>query len=401
MFDVEAAQERLPGAVQRVGGGDRRGGPQPQRLRVAVAGQAVDGQPDEGALDDGQLAGVVLPLPLAGQPLVHPAPGRRGGGAVAGRLGDGGHGRGRPGFLAVEPELGAVPGGAAARGRLLRGGRGVHDAVAAQPPEDLHGQVAQQPGQPGQVVAGVEDDQDVRVAAVPVPGGRQPGHHAAELARRDLGGVVGRAEADRVQRQGPRGAARPERRDERVWPARDELLVPLPARVAVAEQPLRAGLGVRAQPVAHVGRQPDPAVVPARQRQARQRRPQPPDPDLAAVQRIVQAAVPAPALRLQRQLRQHVHPLQPAGEGVARLEQCIAAQPQRAVQLTPEPRQPRHPAVRLVPVLTPGHNESHQPPSRCLQVLWSEPEDHPTAADTCHHATPDITSNSPQPRQHG
>jgi len=113
-FQVEAAQERLPGAVQRAGVRDGPGGPQPQRLRVAVAGQAVHLEPDHGALDGGQRAGVVLPLPLAGEPLVQSAPGRRGGGAVAGGLGDGGDVRGRPGLVAVEPELRAVPGRAAA-----------------------------------------------------------------------------------------------------------------------------------------------------------------------------------------------------------------------------------------------------------------------------------------------
>jgi hypothetical protein len=36
-----------------------------------------------------------------------------------------------------------------------------------------------------------------------------------------------------------------------------------------------------------------------------------------------------------------------------------------------------------------------------LQVLWKEPEDHQAVAVSCHHDTPDTTSNSGQPRQHG
>jgi hypothetical protein len=103
---------------------------------------------------------------------------------VPGRLGDGGRRRRRPGPRVAEPELGAVPGRAAARGRLGRRGRGVHDAVGAQPACHLDGQVAQQPGQPGQVVAGVEDGHDVRVALLPPPGGDEPGGHAAQLQRR-------------------------------------------------------------------------------------------------------------------------------------------------------------------------------------------------------------------------
>ena len=83
-----------------------------------------------------------------------------------------------------------------------------------------------------------------------------------------------------------------QRGDPGVGPAGDELGVPLAARVAVTEQPLRAGLRAGAQPVAHIAGQPDPPVVPGRQRQRRQRHPQPADHDVPAVQRAVQAAVP-------------------------------------------------------------------------------------------------------------
>ncbi len=241
----------------------------------------------------------------------------------------------------------------------------------------------------------------------PVPGVRQPGRHVAELGGGDLGGVVVRAEADRVQRQGPRGAARPQRRDEGVRPARDELLVSLPARVAVAEQPLRAGLGVRAQPVAHVARQPDPAVVPAGSGRRRQRPPQPADPDLAAVQRVVDAAVPAPALRLQRQLRQHVHPLRPA----------------RAARRKPRTARPRAaPASGTAPGGTPPAAQRQVTPRRAgpsserpqahailnataTAIVFKFCERNPKIIQrrpsTCHHDTPDNTQQLTQPRQHG
>ena len=167
----------------------------------------------------------------------------------------------------------AAPGGR--RRPTGRRGRGVHDPVGAQPPQDLHRQVAQQPRQPGQVVPGVEDGQDVGVALLPAAGGGQPGHDVAELRRGDLGRVVVRAEPDSVQRQRPRRPARLQRRDEGVRPARDHLPVPLAPRVAVAEQPPRAGLRVRPQPVRDIAGEPDPAVVPPPQRDRGHGLPQP------------------------------------------------------------------------------------------------------------------------------
>ena len=81
-----ACQQRSTSA----GGGAGDRGPQPDRLRVAVAGQVVDLQPDQGALDDRQLAVVVDPAAAAGQPGVDPVPARRDRGAVAGGVGGGG-----------------------------------------------------------------------------------------------------------------------------------------------------------------------------------------------------------------------------------------------------------------------------------------------------------------------
>jgi hypothetical protein len=86
---------------------------------------------------------------------------------------------------------------------LARRGGEVYHPVAAQPAEHLDREVAQQPGQPGQVIAGIEDGQDVRVPVAPVPGGDNPFCDLAELRCGHLGGVVGRAGPDRVQRQRP------------------------------------------------------------------------------------------------------------------------------------------------------------------------------------------------------
>src|ERR1035441_2808033 len=86
VLDIETAQERLPGAVHFACCGAGAGGPQPDRVRVTLAGQVIDGEPDEGALDDGQLAVVVLPAAAVFQPLVQPGPGHRSRGAVPGRV---------------------------------------------------------------------------------------------------------------------------------------------------------------------------------------------------------------------------------------------------------------------------------------------------------------------------
>ena len=87
-----------------------------------------------------------------------------------------------------------------------------------------------------------------------------------------------------------------------VRPARDHLRVSPAPRVAVAEQPPRAGPRVRPQPVADVDGQPDPAVRPGRQRHRGERAAQPRELDLPAADRVIDCAVTAAALRLQRQL---------------------------------------------------------------------------------------------------
>ena len=85
--------------------------------------------------------------------------------------------------------------------RPRRGGE-VHHPVRAQPAPDVDRQADQQPGQPGQVIAGVQHDDDVRVALAPAPGRGQARYHLADLRGGDLGGVVGRAGPSRTASSG-------------------------------------------------------------------------------------------------------------------------------------------------------------------------------------------------------
>jgi hypothetical protein len=81
----------------------------------------------------------------------------------------------------------------------------------------------QDPGQAGDVVSGVRDDDDVRLAGLPLACGNEPFNDVAELGGGDRGGVIGRAQADRVQDLRPGGGAHLQNRDEGVRPAGDEL----------------------------------------------------------------------------------------------------------------------------------------------------------------------------------
>ena len=86
--------------------------PQPDGLGVAVAGQMIHLQPDQGAFDHRQRAVVVQPGGAVGQPGMQPVPGLRGRGAVAGGFRGGGHGG-----------AGQVAGSARANSRPCRRGR--------------------------------------------------------------------------------------------------------------------------------------------------------------------------------------------------------------------------------------------------------------------------------------
>ena len=110
-----------------------------------------------------------------------------------------------------------------------------------------------------------------RVALLPVPGGDQPGDDVADLGGGDRDVIVIGAQADRVQDRGPRRAARLQRRDDRVGPARDHLRLALPPPIDMAEQPVRAGRRAGPQPAAHIHRQHQPPIRRPRQRQPRQR----------------------------------------------------------------------------------------------------------------------------------
>ena len=80
VLDIEAAQERLPGPVHFFFGGRRAEDHSAYRVRVALAGQVIHGQPDEGALDDRQCAVVAFPAAAVFQPLgaagARPSPSR-------------------------------------------------------------------------------------------------------------------------------------------------------------------------------------------------------------------------------------------------------------------------------------------------------------------------------------
>ncbi|MGE7439266.1 hypothetical protein [Kitasatospora sp. NPDC001175] len=64
MFKIEPSEEDPPQAVDVMRDGVGVAVPQPRRLRVAVARQTLDGQVDEGAFHDRQVALVVAPPAL-------------------------------------------------------------------------------------------------------------------------------------------------------------------------------------------------------------------------------------------------------------------------------------------------------------------------------------------------
>jgi hypothetical protein len=127
----------------------------------------------------------------------------------------------------------------------------------AEPPGHFDRQIGQDEREADDVVTGVHDDRDVRITLVPVPGVGDPADDVAELGGGDGGGVVGRAQADRVEDRGPGATTGLQRGDEGVRLARDELRGGLGTPVDVAEQPFRAGRCIRAKPWRDIDRKDD------------------------------------------------------------------------------------------------------------------------------------------------
>jgi hypothetical protein len=81
--------------------------------------------------------------------------------------------------------------------------RQTHHAVAADAPDQLGREAAQDPGEAGDVIAGVGHDEDVRLAGLPLARGDEPVDDIAELGSGDRGGIGGRAEPNSVQDVAP------------------------------------------------------------------------------------------------------------------------------------------------------------------------------------------------------
>jgi hypothetical protein len=176
------------------------------------------------------------------------------------------------------------------------------------------------------VVAGVEDDEDVAVAQVPAAHLEQVLDHAAELGGGDLGDVVLGSETDGVQELAPGRPARFEGGDEGVRPAGDELVRGASAAaVDVAEQAVRAGRRVGTEPVADVDRQDQAPVGGPRHRQTGKHLPQLGHVHVPAVQRLVHSAMPTPVLGHQRQVHRRGHRPVRAQQRVHEVEQFVPA----------------------------------------------------------------------------
>ena len=194
------------------------------------------------------------------------------------------------------------------------------------------------------VIAGVEHDQDVGVTVVV---------HAPPCAAGRPGRAAGRRSPPSGRRPGPGGPHRAARSSD-VRPGssaatneygqpRDELGLAPAAAMDVAEQPLRAGRGVRD---AATGRHRRPARS-ARRRPAaaaaRQRPAQPPDLDPPVVEPVIHRAVPAAVLGHQRQIHQRAHRAISAQHRIGQLEQRIRPRGATTGRTPPGTRQD-HPA---------------------------------------------------------
>jgi hypothetical protein len=141
----------------------------------------------------------------------------------------------------------------------------------------------------------------------------------------------------RIQRQRLGARPRLQRRDHGVRPARDQLHVPLPPRITMADQPIRADGRIRPQqvltstasrirPFGQAGTGgPAAAGRSASGRSSARHTP-----------RRGAAALPR-----QRQLHGHVYPVLLAQHRIGQLEQCIPGACRASVQLAAEPRPTR------------------------------------------------------------
>ena len=116
VLQVESPQEPLPPTVRVRRGGSGFRGPQPNRRRLPLLGEALDFKADQGALDDGDFTVVLQPGRAVGQPRVAPVPRLGFGLALVGGVGRRGHGRFRPRLGLGEAELRPVLGRAPALG---------------------------------------------------------------------------------------------------------------------------------------------------------------------------------------------------------------------------------------------------------------------------------------------
>jgi len=278
------------------------------------------------------------------------------GGAVAGGGGVGVVGRLGPGGLVGQPQFWAVVAGPADRGRGA-GRRGeAHHPAGAQSPEELDRQITQIVRQAGGVIAGVGHDQDRCVALAPVSGGDQPVDDLPHLPAGHRRLVVGRAEPHRVQQRGPRRRAGLQRRDDRVGPAGDSLVLGagLPRHVAV--EPLRARVRFPPQPRGDIDRQHDPPTTCERDRQRGHRPAQPTQLDPALVDRVVQRPMPPAMLGGQTQPGQTADRPVGAQHSLGQLEQGVRTAGQAGIELVPETRESPQ---RLDAAHGVGHTDHH------------------------------------------
>lgn len=142
-----------------------------QGRRLPVYREVLDLEADQAALKDGEFTVVLQPDRTVGQTRVDPVPRLGFGLAVVHGVGGRDNRRLGAGLRFGEAELRPVLGRVATAGMgamelLTRGRRTAHHPVRADPPDQLDGQIPQDPGQAGDVVVGVHDDRDVRVPGV-------------------------------------------------------------------------------------------------------------------------------------------------------------------------------------------------------------------------------------------